>query len=218
MAVDELLLLHGLEGGNSMATYRTVYNPKLKRYTRRKVGTRRKPRSSLGTAGLGAFGSGKSLKSMFSGVKGVMITGGIAAGGAIATDSLFEKIGASWDIEGWQRDLAKMGLGVALGILIAKVLKKPSIAAAFAIGPVVAGGMRIFADVVSRQDEVSGLGMTVIEPADRYTSMYAPFYGAGAPPALPALGSTDVYSEADALTSPAPYIPEPNVAAQSIYG
>ena len=141
MAADELLLLHGLEGGGTMATYRTVYNPKLKRYVRRRTGTRRKPRSSLGTAGLGAFGTGKSLKSMLGGVKGVLITGGIAAGGAIATDSLFEKIGASWDIEGWQRDLAKMGLGVALGILIAKILKKPQIAAAFAIGPIVAGGM-----------------------------------------------------------------------------
>lgn len=218
MAADELLLLHGLEGGNSMATYKTVYNPKLKRYVRRRVGTRRKPRSSLGTAGLGAFGTGKSLKSMFGGVKGVLITGGIAAGGAITVDALFDKIGANWDIVGWQRDLAKMGLGVALGILIAKTLKKPSLAAAFAIGPIVAGGMRIFADILDRQNGTAGFGMSVIEPADRYTSMYAPFYGTGAPPALPALGSTDVYSEADALTSPAPYIPEPNVAAQSIYG
>lgn len=216
MAVDELLLLHGLEGGNSMATYRTVYNPQLKRYTRRKVGTRRKPRSSLGTAGLGAFGTGKSLRSMFGGVKGVLITGSIAAGGAIATDSLFEKIGASWEIDGWQRDLAKMGLGVALGILIAKVLKKPQLAAAFAIGPVVAGGMRIFADVMSRQEATEGLGLTVIEPADRYTSMYAPFYGTGEPPALPALASTDVYSAADPLTSPAPLYAEDQVA-QGMY-
>jgi hypothetical protein len=198
-----------------MATYRTVYSPKLKRYVRRKTGTSKR-RSS--TAGLSGFGTGKSLKSMLGGVKGVFITGGIAAGGAIATDSLFEKIGASWDIDGWQRDLAKMGLGVGLGILIAKILKKPQIAAAFAIGPIVAGGMRISADILARQGEVSGFGRTVLEPADRYTSTYAPFYGAGAPPALPALGSTSVFAPADSLTSPPPVYAQNNQAAQAIYG
>jgi len=202
-----------------MATYRTVYNPKLKRYVRRRTGIRKRRSSVRGISGnLGAFGTGKSLKSMVGGVKGVIITGGIAAGGAIGTDALFEKIGASWNVEGWQRDLAKMGLGVGLGILIAKILKKPQVAAAFAIGPIVAGVMRMSADILARQGGVSGFGRTVLEPADRYTSTYAPFYGLGAPPAVPALGSTSVFAPADSLTSPPPVYAQDNQAAQSIYG
>ena len=211
MAFDELLILHGLNGGNNMASYRNVWDPRQGRYVRRRTSRSRRKTSSL--SGLGAFGTGTSIKTMLGGVKGVLITGAIAAGGAITTDALFEKVAAKLEIEGWQRDLAKMATGVALGILIAKILKKPKLAAAFAIGPVVAGAMRIFAEVLG---PVSGLGMTLIEPADRYTSMYAPFYGTEKPPALP-VGSLTSFSRADSLTSPAPYMAQAGQAAQSIY-
>lgn len=198
------------------ARYRTVWDPRYGRYTRKRIGGRTRGVSGIASAslsGLGAFGTGKSLKSMLGGVKGVLITGAIAAGGALTTDALFEKIGANWGIVGWQRDLAKMGTGIALGILIAKILKKPRLAAAFAIGPIVAGAMRIFADVLG---PTSGLGETVVEKANRYTSQYAPFYGTQQAPALP-MGSVDSYGPANQMTSPPARIPEDQVAAQTIY-
>ena len=202
-----------------MAGYRTVWNAKLNRYVRRRTGTRRSTSgiANAGISGLGAFGTGKSLKSMLGGVKGVLITGAIAAGGAITTDALFEKIGEKWEISGWQRDAAKMATGIALGFLIAKFLKKPKLAAAFAIGPIVVGAMRIFADVLGRTE---GLGMTVMEQADRYTSMYAPFYGtsgAQPTPALP-MGAITSVTRAAAITSPPAYVQDQNAAAaHSIY-
>lgn len=193
--------------------YTTYWNTKLQRYVRRKKPGRRSGIAGAGLQGLGAFGTGKSLKSMLGGVKGVIITGAIAAGGAVTTDALFEKIGEKWEIAGWQRDAAKMALGIALGIVIAKFLRKPKLAAAFAIGPIVVGAMRIFADVVGRTE---GLGLTVVEDADRYTSMYAPFYGAQPTPQLP-VGATTYVQRADAITSPPAYVEQQNAAAQSIY-
>ena len=138
---------------------------------------KRRSRKVSGLGSLGSFGQVGSLKGMFTGVKGVLITGGIAAGGAIVTQQLFDKAAANWDIAGWKRHLAQMATGIALGILIAKVFKKPKLAAAFAIGPVVAGGLKIFGEVM-HTSTTAGLGFNAYTPVNAYESMYAPFYGA----------------------------------------
>ncbi len=155
------------------AAFGRTYDP----YTGRYVYKSKRKRRSGSTSGLGSlsgFGQTSSIKATMSSVKGVLITGGIAAGGAIVTQQVFDKIAATWSVEGWKRDLAQMGTGIALGILIAKLLKKPKIGAAFAIGPVVAGLINIFGDVMSN---TAGLGFTAFNPANVYNSMYSPFYG-----------------------------------------
>jgi len=195
--VDELLILHGLQGGSKMAT--SYFDSRTGTYkTRRKRPARRV--SGLGS--LGSFGQVSSLKGTLAGVKGVLITGGIAAGGAIVTQQIVDKVAKNWEIAGWKRDLAQIGTGIALGILIAKVFKKPKLAAAFAIGPVVAGAMKIFGEVM--HSSTAGLGFNAYTPVNAFESMYAPLYGAnvgvntyqpvgasapGVPPPPPSLGN-----------------------------
>lgn len=178
MPVNELMLLHGIGGGSGMAArtaaYTSVYDPRTGTYVYR-AKRRRRARTVGGLGTLGNFGQAAGLKGTLSSVKGVLITGSIAAGGAIITQQVFDKIAANWSIDGWKRDLAQMGTGIALGILIAKLLKKPKIGAAFAIGPVVAGAIRMFSDVMG---STAGLGLTAFTPVDAYSSMYAPLYGA----------------------------------------
>lgn len=130
--------------------------------------------TGLGT--LGSFGQARGLKGTLGSVKGVLITGAIAAAGAIITDQVYERIGDSLGLDGWKRDLAKMATGIGLGILIAKFTKKPKLAAAFAIGPVVAGALNLFGDVMGG---TSGLGYTAFNRSNVIDSMYAPFYGLG---------------------------------------
>lgn len=151
--------------------------------------SKRRARKVSGLGSLGSFGQSSSIKGMMSGMKGVLVTGAIAAGGAIITDQIFERVAGNWNIDGWKRHLAMMGTGIALGIVIAKLLKKPKLAAAFAIGPVVAGGIRLFADVMG-PGSTAGLGLTAYTPVNAYESMYAPMYGTelGATTYQPAAG------------------------------
>ena len=162
-----------------MATKRKSYGPpvydrRTGMYVSRSRGRKRSRRVS-GLGSLGAFGQSSSLKGMLGGVKGVLITGTIAAGGAILTDQVFNRVAGNWNIDGWKRDIAKIGFGIGLAILIAKITKKPKLAAAFAIGPVVAGAMHIFGDLMG--SDVSGLGFNAFTPSTAYNSMYSPLYG-----------------------------------------
>lgn len=151
-----------------------VYDARTGMYLSRSSGRKRSRRVS-GLGSLGAFGQSGSLKGMLGGVKGVLITGSIAAGGAILTDRVFDKVAGNWNIAGWKRDAAKMAFGIALALVIGKVTKKPKLAAAFAIGPVVAGAMRIFGSLMG--DGTAGLGFVAFNPSTAYDSMYAPLYG-----------------------------------------
>ena len=156
--------------------YTRYYDPVSRGYVRRSTRKRRAKRVS-GLGSLGSFGQATGLKGTLASVKGVLITGAIAAAGAIVTDQLYEKIGASLNLDGWKRDLAKMATGIALGIIIAKFTKKPKLAAAFAIGPVVAGAIRLFGDVMGTP-AVDGLGLNTFTPSSAFDSMYSPLYGA----------------------------------------
>ena len=182
MSMSELMLLHGAArlGGSKMAartsSYRREFDPVTGRYIMRSSGRRRRKRVS-GLGSLGNFGQASGLSATMGSVKGVVITGAIAAGGAIVTAQIFDKVAGRWGIEGWKRDLAQMATGIALGILIAKLLKKPKLAAAFAIGPVVAGAIKIFGGLMG-PGATAGLGLTTYTPATAYQSMYAPLYGA----------------------------------------
>lgn len=171
--------------------YADVYDPTTGR-TRKVCVARYRSTSGVGElGGLAGLGNAGTLQASFDSIKGVLITGSIAAGGAIVTEKVFETVAAKLEIAGYQRELAKIATGVALGILISKVLKKPRLGAAFAIGPIVAGAINIFQELMG---PVSGLGLVAMNPATPETSMYAPDMmpmvlpeaaGAAAPPPPP---------------------------------
>lgn len=198
--LSELMILHGT-GGSKMARTYPYYDGRTGTYKMRRRKRRRSSvGGSLGSLGnLGAFGTSSSLKGMFGSVKGVLITGSIAAGGAIITDRLYDKFATSLNLDGWKRDVAKIATGIALGILIAKLTKKPKLAAAFAIGPVVAGAIRLFSGAMG---ETAGLGYVSYSPINAYESMYAPLYGADE-----SLGLTTYKEAAGPQTSFVPPLP-----------
>jgi len=153
--IDELMLLQGAQkGGSKMATY--YWDSRTGTYKAR----RRRSRKSKGLSGLGNLGQATTLKGNLKSVQGVLVTGAIAAGGAIATNALFDKVAGQLQLDGYAKELAKAATGIALGIVISKVLKKPALGAAFAIGPVVAAAMQIFANVLGT---TSGLGLVSLK-------------------------------------------------------
>lgn len=111
-----------------------------KRSYSRKVGVKRRSRrrrsSFMGISGLGET---TSVRAQFGAVKEIVYTGAIAGAGAIATDFVWGKIGAKWNLQNEMLAMAKIATGIGMGILIAKFLKKPRLGVAFAIGPVVVG-------------------------------------------------------------------------------
>lgn len=150
--------------------YADVYDPSTRR-TRKVCVARYRSSGSAGVGGLAGFGQAGSLKATFGSIKDVLIMGTIAAGGAIVTEKVYNTVAGRLELAGYQRDLAKIATGVALGIIISKVLKKPRLGAAFAIGPIVAGAINIFQELMG---PVEGLGLIAINPATPETSMYAP--------------------------------------------
>lgn len=212
MSVSEILLLHGTQGrSKKMATrgrckrYASVYNPVTGMETKRCVAWYGTSRSS----NLGGLGQ-TSLKATLGSVKGVLITGAIAAGGAVVTAEVYKKIGGTLKLDGWMRDLAEMATGIALGIILGKLTKKPKLAAAFAIGPVVSGGLKLFAHVMTEK-ELEGLGMTAFSPVNPYDSMYAPLYGANK-----GLGSQVAYEQIPETAYPGTIPPIPREAVASV--
>jgi hypothetical protein len=171
MASDKLLLLHGIDptcgctigkpkGDNSMA-YRKPYKKVAKRSVRRRV-----KRGSF--RGVGNIGYSKTeLKASFNAVKGVMMTGLIAAGGAVITRKIFDAFEKTETAKTMKmtkgsmtESLAMAAVGITGGILIVKFLKKADIGTAFAIGPIVVAGMNLLGEVLG---ETSGLGYIDVE-------------------------------------------------------
>lgn len=170
MAVNELMLLHGMTGnypGGARMAYKTYLNPTTGRFVRDRGKSRKRRKRSVGQ--LAGLGAGKlSIKAMARDVQSVAVTGAIAAGGAILTENAFDKLARNWDLAGWQREGAKLGVGLGLAIVIGKVLKKPRLAAAFAVGPMMVVLMNVFADIMNKGNGLSGygnMGLTTIRPA-----------------------------------------------------
>lgn len=162
MAMNELLIFHGGSGGKAKGGSKMAR--RCVRYSRRS-GVRRCTKFGGGLSGFADLGQAGTLRATLSSVQGVLVTGAIAAGGALATDEIFDKIGVSLNLTGYQRDAAKMALGLGLGIVIGKFLGKPKLAAAFAIGPVVAGALDIFhALMLEPASSAAGLGLVAVEP------------------------------------------------------
>lgn len=167
--------------------YANVWDPVQRKYTRKCVSRYGRSSGLSGLGSMSSFGQATGLKGTLGSVKGVLITGAIAVGGAFVTERIYEKIGKELKLSGWKADLAEMATGIAIGLLIGKFLKRPKLAAAFAIGPVVLGGMKFANRVLATTSGLGGpIGLTAFEPVTPYSSMYAPLSGARSR----ALGST----------------------------
>lgn len=161
---EKLLLLHGSGScgcqdknlGGSQMPYNKRYNKATRRYAKR--------RSSRPKFMLGSMGAGEGLKASFAAVKGVLITGLIAAGGAVVTRKIFDAYGAKVNLTkgSTEESLAIGAVGIAGGIMIAKFFKKPDIGAAFAIGTLVLAGINILGTVLGTP-ATAGLGYIVAE-------------------------------------------------------
>jgi hypothetical protein len=99
----------------------------------------------MGSLGMDFSVAQRGLTASVSAVKSVGMVALVAAGGAIATDYVFNNMlkgkTAGTDIftfadNSWEQNVAKAVFGVAGGLVIGKFMKKPQLGAAFAIGAV----------------------------------------------------------------------------------
>ena len=103
--------------------------------------------SSLGGI-FGGLGQTETLRETMASVKDVVIDGGLAAGGAVLTDKLFSYVADKLNLEGYPKHLAEAAVGIALGIGVGKVLKKPRMGAIIGVGPVVLAALRIIGEAM----------------------------------------------------------------------
>lgn len=179
---DEVLLFHGLPtttgcgcsgtGRRKVKMSRRRYNP----YTR--VSVRRRSRRKRSFRGLSGFGQTTTIRQSLGSVKEIVYVGAIAGAGAIATDWVYGKIGDKFNLQNEMLALAKIATGIALGIVIAKVLKKPRIGVAFAMGPVVVG----VKDMLKGAVGLSGIPFTTDPNRFQRAISRSPFSG------VPAIG------------------------------
>lgn len=178
MSGEELLLLHGNNtGGQNMAgrctRFQRVWSPLTGGYVKRCA--KRSSFGSLGEIGeIGELGETTSLRATLGDAKQVLITGSIAAGGAIITDKIFSMIEKRYPgLSGNKALIAQLVLGLGVGIVVGKFLKKPKLGANLAIGPVVLVASRVLGQVLgARPLSTSGLGMMAIEPYRETLSDY----------------------------------------------
>jgi len=177
---EELLLLHGAIADcgcgvgytrtrrkskmvRRRRTYTSHYNRALGRYTRRS----HRRRSMRGLGDIGSMGA-VNMRQAFNSVKDVLITGAIAAGGAIVSVKVLDMIDKDKTMikAGYQRDLATAAVGIGAGLIVGKFAKKPKIGAAIAIGAVVIAAWNMLARsqvLGAGMSTVSGLGLVSIE-------------------------------------------------------
>lgn len=147
-----------------------LYNPKVGGYVRRCSRKRRATKGLFGEIGdIGELGDSTSLRGTIASVKGVLVNGMVAAGGAVITDKVFMRIADEINkekvrISGIPLDLIEIVTGLALGIVVGKALKKPQLGAMVAIGPVVVGTLKVIRDLMGGKSIVKGLGMMSVEP------------------------------------------------------
>jgi len=86
-------------------------------------------------------------------------TGAVAAAGALLTDRIFDYIGDRLKLTGTTASIAKLAVGLALGGIVGKMLKRPDLGVALAVGPLVTVGLDILGGVLKTE----GLGLTTYE-------------------------------------------------------
>jgi len=125
-----------------------------------------------GLDGAPALGQGNTLKATFGDVKDVAVTAAIGAGGAIVTDMVFDQlvknIESLANLQGYTRAVAEAAVGIGLGIIVGKFLKRPKLGAKLAMGPVVLAALRIAGELMNTgpfaaDRELAGMGMMSID-------------------------------------------------------
>ncbi len=123
-----------------------------------------------GLEGAPALGQANSLRATFGDVKDVAITASIGAGGAIVTDIIFDQLTKHVEtlagLTGYTRALAEAAVGIALGVVVGKFLKRPRLGAKLAMGPVVLAVLRIAGELLNAGPYAGdrSLGMMSVDP------------------------------------------------------
>lgn len=126
-----------------------------------------------GLEGTSTLGATHSLKATFGDVKDVAITAGIGALGAIITDIIFDQLVKNIEslagLTGYKRAAAEAITGIALGIVVGKVMKRPRLGAKLATGPVVLAVLRVAGELLNAgpyaaDRGLADVGMMAIEP------------------------------------------------------
>lgn len=143
--MEEILRFEGLKlGGSTMACKRKkrVYSKALGREVMRCA--------EFDKGGLG-FGKFRIPGVNINQIKDTLITGGVAVGGAILTSKAVNYLAPMVGIDTGSKwmPVIEIGTGIALGVGIGKVMRKPDLGAAFAIGPVVINGLRLASGIIS---------------------------------------------------------------------
>jgi len=185
---NQLLLLHSPDaicgckpprmgranrGGSKMrrcVAWQTTYSPATGGNVRRCARYSGTSGGFLG--GLPALGQATTLRETLPDVIAIAKTGAIAAGGVLITDKVFNLIAARLEMAGWQRHFAELVTGVAIGIVVGKVLKRPLLGTTLAIGPAAFAALRLLGELLNvgpYAGGLSGLGLVSVEPY-RYTA------------------------------------------------
>ncbi len=183
----ELLLLHNVGrcaakrapklGGSKMTRkcrrYANKYSPATGGMVRRCVSFSGAGGGFGDLGGVPGLGTSGTLRGTFDDVKDVAITAAIGAGGAIITDIVFDQLTKNIEflagMSGYQRALAEAATGIAIGIVVGKLLKKPRLGAKLAMGPVVLAALRIAGEMLNAgpftaDRQLQGLGMMSVDP------------------------------------------------------
>jgi hypothetical protein len=143
---DSVLLFHGI--GNSTCGSCAAGRKRMakKSYGRVPVKRRRRGRGMRGVSSIGnmrGLGASASMRDTIGAVKGIVMTGAMAGAGAVISNKVWKYIaeagGLSTTATPKWVPFANMATGIAIGLIISKLLKKPALGVAFATGAVAVG-------------------------------------------------------------------------------
>jgi len=140
---DSVLLFQGI-GNSTCGSCGEGRKRMAKKYGRVPVKRRRRGRGMRGVSGIGnvkGLGASASVKETIGAVKSIVFTGAIAGAGAVLSGKIWKIIAeqAKLNVADEMLELANMATGIAVGLIISKFLKKPTIGVAFATGAVAVG-------------------------------------------------------------------------------
>jgi len=139
---DSVLLFQGI-GNSTCGSCGEGRKRMAKKYGRVPVKRRRRGRGMRGVSGISTRGLGASasVKETIGAVKSIVFTGAIAGAGAVLSGKIWKIIAeqAKLNVADEMLELANMATGIAVGLIISKFLKKPTIGVAFATGAVAVG-------------------------------------------------------------------------------
>jgi hypothetical protein len=96
----------------------------------------------------------------FGQIKDTLITGGVAVGGAVITGKAVAYLVPLVKIDPASKwmPVIEIGTGIALGVVVSKLTKKPDLGAALAIGPVVVNGLRLVTGILATDKGMGRMG------------------------------------------------------------